>query len=642
MAELIKAYTNNNSAPDDGSEHITRTTTGTTKELLDTAIYDASGNQITSFGGGTEYTEDAAAAADPVGGAQILVRQDTPAGLTTTDGDNVARRGTDYGAAFSQILDSSGNFIDSFGGGTQYTEGDTDATITGTAAMMEVAADTLQPVQGTVAAGLLVNLGTNNDVTVAGVATAANQLADGHNVTIDNATVTTDSVTEYVDDGDWTALSSSHQLVGGIYQSTPGTITDGDTGPVRLDANGHIITSPHAESTALADDVSNTQSIWVDESSNLVPQPTFPFYYDGSTWDRVRGDSTNGMTVNLGSNNDVVTSPDNTIDSNNSTTTPLGGGAAFTGTGTDVSDYASVAITLFADVDGATDGMSFQFSTDNSNWDDTIAFTMDVSDSNTRRFQFPVTAQYFRLVYTNGGGGQSAFRVQTILNRTNILTSIHRVSDSLTTDRSAQLVRAVIAGETTAGGGSMVNVKVSPSGTLTVGAENDTASNFLAEVVGSTAHDAADSTDNPLGTGFQARTTNPTAVADGDRVRGIADDLGRQVVTLGQPRDLTVHQSTTITATSETTILTAGGAGVFHDLVSLVITNEDNQSVIVTIKDDTAGTTRLIVSLAPKGGAVLNFPYPVTQAVAADNWTATLDVNPDNNVNFFVQALVNV
>lgn len=66
------------------------------------------------------------------------------------------------------IVDGSGNQITSFGGGTEYTEGDIDASITGGAMMMEVAADTLQPVQGTVAGGLLVNLGTNNDVTVTG------------------------------------------------------------------------------------------------------------------------------------------------------------------------------------------------------------------------------------------------------------------------------------------------------------------------------------------------------------------------------------------------------------------------------------------------------------------------------------------
>lgn len=50
--------------------------------------------------------------------------------------------------------------------GTQYTEGDTDASITGTAAMMEGGANTLLPIQGTVADGLLVNLGSNNDVSL--------------------------------------------------------------------------------------------------------------------------------------------------------------------------------------------------------------------------------------------------------------------------------------------------------------------------------------------------------------------------------------------------------------------------------------------------------------------------------------------
>lgn len=71
---------------------------------------------VTGGGGGTEYTEDVAAAGDPVGGAQILVRADTPATITSTDGDNIARRATNYGAAYTQIVDSSGNFIDTFGG----------------------------------------------------------------------------------------------------------------------------------------------------------------------------------------------------------------------------------------------------------------------------------------------------------------------------------------------------------------------------------------------------------------------------------------------------------------------------------------------------------------------------------------------
>lgn len=44
----------------------------------------------------------------------------------------------------------------------------------------------------------------------------------------------------YADDADWTASSSKHALIGGVYQSTRGTITDGDTGPVRLTSSGQV------------------------------------------------------------------------------------------------------------------------------------------------------------------------------------------------------------------------------------------------------------------------------------------------------------------------------------------------------------------------------------------------------------------
>ena len=42
----------------------------------------------------------------------------------------------------------------------------------------------------------------------------------------------------YVDDADWTDGTSKHALVGGLYQSTLQTITDGDVGPIQVDANG--------------------------------------------------------------------------------------------------------------------------------------------------------------------------------------------------------------------------------------------------------------------------------------------------------------------------------------------------------------------------------------------------------------------
>lgn len=94
------------------------------------AIVDGDGAQITSFGGGTQYTEDTAAAANPVGNAVILVRDDSPGTITSDDGDNVAQRGTNYGAAYVQVVTSSGSFVDSFGGGSGGTAAADDADFT--------------------------------------------------------------------------------------------------------------------------------------------------------------------------------------------------------------------------------------------------------------------------------------------------------------------------------------------------------------------------------------------------------------------------------------------------------------------------------------------------------------------------------
>lgn len=78
----------------------------TNSNPLTVAIVDTNGDQIASFGGGTQYTEDAAAAANPVGTALIMVRADSLAGLTTANGDNVAGRGTDKGELYVKHVDA--------------------------------------------------------------------------------------------------------------------------------------------------------------------------------------------------------------------------------------------------------------------------------------------------------------------------------------------------------------------------------------------------------------------------------------------------------------------------------------------------------------------------------------------------------
>lgn len=69
-------------------------------------LYDSGGVEL-AVGGGTQYTEDAAAAANPVGNALILIREDGLGGsLTTTDGDNVAARGNNKGELYVKHTDN--------------------------------------------------------------------------------------------------------------------------------------------------------------------------------------------------------------------------------------------------------------------------------------------------------------------------------------------------------------------------------------------------------------------------------------------------------------------------------------------------------------------------------------------------------
>jgi hypothetical protein len=142
-------------------------------------------------------------------------------------------------------------------------------------------------------------------------------------------------------------------------------------------------------------------------------------------------------------------------------------------------------------------------------------------------------------------------------------------------------------------------------------------------IAGDIASGSADS-GNPVKIGGLAKTTNPTAVSDGQRVTGVFDKQGKQVV-VGALRQLKGVQVTTITVNTETIILTAGAAGVFQDLYGLTIANTSATAVNVAIKDSSAGTTRLTL-MVPAGdtrGFMLPVDSAIPQASAANNWTAT-------------------
>lgn len=272
---------------------------------------------------------------------------------------------------------------------------------------------------------------------------------------------------------------------------------------------------------------------------------------------------------------------------------------------------------------------------------------------------------------TTGGGAEATALRVTLANDSTGVVSVDDNGASLTIDGSVALeagtnnigdvdVLTVPAPLSTTGGGTeaaALRVTIANDSTGVVSVDDNgssltvdgsvtvtqsTAANLNAQVVGPAADDAAIS-GNPVSVGLHARTTNRTAVADGDVVRAMGDKLGRTVTAAHQVRALISHQHTQIASSSaETTIATAGGAGVFHDLISLVLTNQTATAVNVTLRDSTAGTTRMIIALAPNGGAVITPSAPIPQLAAANNnWTAQLS-NATTTVNVFAQFAKNV
>jgi hypothetical protein len=132
-----------------------------------------------------------------------------------------------------------------------------------------------------------------------------------------------------------------------------------------------------------------------------------------------------------------------------------------------------LTITLFADQNSAANGMKFEFSTDNTNWDINVASGFDYLASTGRIFQFTVQARYFRVRFTNGASAQGALRIQTLLHRDAIsLPSIHRLDADVKPDRSATLVKAGLLAQVN-GAGDFVPIQANAAGILKVGGSID-------------------------------------------------------------------------------------------------------------------------------------------------------------------------
>jgi len=146
-------------------------------------------------------------------------------------------------------------------------------------------------------------------------------------------------------------------------------------------------------------------------------------------------DSGSYLKVNSGGGASVY--QENHICTDNTTTTPLGSGATFTGVWQDCLEYQEVNVSVDTDQNSATNGLVIQWSADGETIADTDVFSV-YANAGTNYTPNPAF-RYVRIVYTNGSVAQTRFNLMTILRRGVTGGSFHRIDSTLKDDSDARL-----------------------------------------------------------------------------------------------------------------------------------------------------------------------------------------------------------
>lgn len=133
---------------------------------------------------------------------------------------------------------------------------------------------------------------------------------------------------------------------------------------------------------------------------------------------------------------------------------------------------------------------------------------------------------------------------------------------------------------------------------------------------------------NPQTAGGLAKTTNPTAVTDGQVVNSLHDKLGKQVV-VGAIRDLKAIQQTSINNSTATTTVVTAIASTFLDVYGCIVTNNASAVNKVTFADSSGGTTRWVLEVPATD--TRGFMLPVDSAIVQSGsnavWQAQCSVS---------------
>lgn len=282
-------------------------------------------------------------------------------------------------------------------------------------------ASDVAPVDAT--AGLKVDLGADNDVTVTGLVA----VTDGGGVLS-------------VDDG-------------GGSLTVDGTV--GISGSVAVDDSTPVDVNVTTSSIPVTD---NGGSLTVD-GTVAVSNATFPVTDNGGsiTVDDGGSSLTVDGTVSTTPNDQTVISTDN------STTTPLSGSGSWSGAAEDILAYSEVTLAMYATPSNATGTLYFEFSPDGTNWDVSIPTT--VSDP-TYVLPIPLrtVARYYRARYVNDGVAQTAFRLNTVLHRGAAKMLTRTAETPLIATEPVEVTKTILTGRSP--DGTYTNVTADVGGAL--------------------------------------------------------------------------------------------------------------------------------------------------------------------------------
>lgn len=247
------------------------------------------------------------------------------------------------------------------------------------------------------------------------------------------------------------------------------------------------------------------------------------------------------MSVSGGDLDGISAVTPSSVSAANSSTTPLAGGATFTGAFEEVLGYSGISIVVKADQASAALGVKIEWSANGSTVHSDDNFTHQAVAGDT--WSFGVIARYVRIRYVNGAIGQGSFTLQTLYHPTEFKPSSHRVDDEIDADDDAELVKAVITGKMP--NGKYGNASLDADGNIIVSAVTGFGADFVFGDVITTAL-----TQVPVRrTTYNEQTTNAQRSLSSTSVLDTAAGTGARTVKI--------------------TYLTATGTGPFVETVTL-------------------------------------------------------------------------